>query len=160
MICVYPVIQKYATRGSILDLGCGSGSTGNELSLESYDQYTGVDISDAAIEKARTRTEQNHRADRNEFLQGDVFRYVPARTYDVIVFRDSIYYVPRAQVRPMLNRYSQYLTGRGVFIVRIANANDKYQAFVHTIEESFEVVEKAFSTHPDALVIVFRPRTS
>jgi SAM-dependent methyltransferase len=158
--CVYPFVQKYAAAGSILDLGCGSGSTGNELPLESYRQYVGVDISDAAIEKAKVRTDQNRRADRNVFLQSDVFRYVPTQAYDVILFRDSIYYVPRAHVKAMLDRYSASLTSRGVFIARIAYATDKYQGFVDTIERHFAVVERVPFQQPDALVIVFRPFTS
>src|ERR1700674_5764890 len=47
--CVYPYVEKYARNGSILDLGCGSGNTGIELDVTAYQQYVGVDISDAAI---------------------------------------------------------------------------------------------------------------
>src|SRR5262245_18919549 len=53
--CIYPYIEKYANNGSILDLGCGSGSTGSELDAIIYRYFIGVDISDVAIEKARRR---------------------------------------------------------------------------------------------------------
>ncbi len=53
---VYPYVERYADKGSILDLGCGSGNTGNELALSAYRDYIGIDISAVAIEKAKTRT--------------------------------------------------------------------------------------------------------
>ena len=154
--CVYPHVEKYANNGGVLDLGCGSGSTGNELDAATYRYYQGVDISDAAIEKAQRRSEVNGRTDRNTYCQSDIFSYVPNQRFDVILFRDSIYYIPRAKVKVMLHRYAKYLTAGGVFIVRMANGHDTYQAFVDTIDSNFDVVEKHLSYQPDAVVIVFR----
>ena len=59
--CVYYYIEKYCRGGSILDLGCGSGNTGNELSCDRYGIYTGIDISDVAIQKAITRSRASRR---------------------------------------------------------------------------------------------------
>ncbi len=42
--CVYPYVEKYAGKCSILDLGCGPGATGNELGSDRYSSYTGVDL--------------------------------------------------------------------------------------------------------------------
>src|SRR5437870_1451228 len=56
--CLYPYVEKYARNGNILDLGCGSGNTGVELDPAAYRHYTGVDISDAAVEQAKKRTEE------------------------------------------------------------------------------------------------------
>ncbi len=153
--CVYQYIEKYADIGSILDLGCGSGSTGNELDATTYEHYTGVDISDVAIAKARKRSEENRRADKNRYFQSDIFSYVPTRQYDVILFRDSIYYVPSRKIKGMLDRYSKYLKRGGVFIVRMWNGNDKYRPIADTIESNFEVVERYLSDQPKAVVIVF-----
>jgi SAM-dependent methyltransferase len=158
--CVYPYVERYADNGSILDLGCGSGSTGNELDETTYRHYTGVDISDVALEKARRRTEQNGRADRSDYVQGEIFTHVPTQQYPLILFKDSIYYVPQGKIKAMLNRYSRYLTQRGVFIAKLS-ANEKYKAIVSIIESNFEVAEKYLCDQPPALVIVFRPtRTS
>jgi 2-polyprenyl-6-hydroxyphenyl methylase/3-demethylubiquinone-9 3-methyltransferase len=154
--CVYPYLERYANRGSILDLGCGSGSTGNELDPTAYDHYVGVDISDVAIVKAQERTEENRRTDRNRFRQSDIFSYVPDRSFDVILFRDSIYYVPRRQIKAMLHRYARYLKDGAVFIVRMADG-DKYQDIVETIETHFVVVDKHVADDPKAVVLIFRP---
>jgi len=107
--CVYPIVEKYAVHGTILDLGCGSGSTGNELDATAYREYVGVDISDVAIEKAREKTEQNRRAEKNRYLQSDIVDYVPTGQCDVILFRDSIYYVEVGRIKPMLDRYAGHL---------------------------------------------------
>src|SRR5215468_10818732 len=64
---VYGYLEKYARKGSILDLGCGSGNTSNELSESAYRSYTGVDISKEALTKARQRSESNGRLNKNHF---------------------------------------------------------------------------------------------
>jgi SAM-dependent methyltransferase len=155
---VYPYIEKYANHGSILNLGCGSGSTGNELDANAYADYTGVDISNVAVEKARVRTEENRRADKNNYIQSDVFSYVPARQFDVILFRDSIYYIPRRKIKRMLDRYSGYLKEGGVFIVRMCSVSGRSKRVVDTIEGGFEVVEKNSPPQGNAAVFVFRAR--
>ena len=154
--CVYHYIEKYVRGGSILDLGCGSGSTGNEIDVKAYTHYTGVDISDVAIGKAREQSWKNNRLEKNCYSQGEIFTYVPSQLYDVILFRDSIYYVGERKIVKMLNRYSRYLTNNGVFIVRMWNGVERFRLFVEAIESNFFTLEKYVSRHPDAVVIVFR----
>jgi SAM-dependent methyltransferase len=159
--CLYPYVEKYARNGNILDLGCGSGNTGIELDEGAYQQYTGVDISDAAIEQAKKRTEDNRRANKNSYFQSDILSYVPTQQYEVILFREAIYYLPRTRVRSMLDRYSKSLTTSGVFIARILGTTGRTGLIVDIIESNFEVVEKYLSDQVTrTAVIVFRPRTS
>ncbi len=155
--CVYPYVEKYANNGSILDLGCGSGSTGSELSATTYREYTGVDISDVAIGKAKRRTEEDGRAANNHYLQADISSYVPTQQFDVILFRDSIYYIPGKKIKPLMDRYSKYLKKEGVFLVRLYDSRGKYKRILDTFLNSFEVVEKYVSDESTA-VIVFRQR--
>ena len=154
--CIYPYVAKYANNGSILDLGCGSGSTGNELDAITYRHYIGVDISDVAIEKARRRTDENRRSDKTRYFSSDFLNYVPTQQFDVILFRDSIYYVSRGKIKPMLDRYSQYLNEGGVFIVRVSDGNDEYKGIVDTIEGNFKIVEQYLFDQPKAVVMVFQ----
>jgi len=156
--CVYPYVEKYARGGSILDLGCGSGNTGSELDATTYRHYTGVDISTVAIENARRRTEGKSAPDRSRYVQSDIFSYVPTQPYDVILFQDSIYYVPWRKITAMLDRYSKYLNEGGVFIVRMWDESDKYRSVLDIIESAFEVVEKHLAEGPKAVVLIFRQR--
>ena len=120
--CIYPHLERHARNGSILDLGCGPGNTANELAADKYRAYLGVDISETALIKARKRSQENGRGERNHFDQGDFMSYSPPKKFDVILFRESMYHVPVTKAKGMLNRYSKYLNDGGVFIVRMATS--------------------------------------
>jgi trans-aconitate methyltransferase len=154
---LYKHLEKYANHGSILDLGCGPGATGSELNFDSYRSYTGVDISDVAIEKAIKRTQELGRAGKNQYVQSDIESYVPRQQYDVLLFGDSLYYVPHQRMTPMLARYSKYLTRGGVFMARLFDVTGKHGAIVDAIESGFDVVEKHIY-ESKVCVIVFRQR--
>lgn len=159
--CVYPWVEKYAAQGSILDLGCGSGSTAVELAFGSYRGYTGVDISDVAIAKAVRRSQEAGRAQKNHFDKSDFSNYIPVGPYNVILFRDSIYYVPLRKIKTMLDGYSGHLVAEGVFIVRLSGGgNEKDGPIVKIFENNFKIVEKYLHNDPQALIIIFRPEES
>jgi len=92
--CVYCHLEKHAANGSILDVGCGSGNTATELAETAYQTYLGVDISEAALAKARRRSRECGRQDKNRFECADFLSYVPTGQFDVILFRESMYHVP------------------------------------------------------------------
>jgi SAM-dependent methyltransferase len=158
--CVYTHIEKHAKNGDILDLGCGPGAVGSELSAAAYHSYTGVDICDVAIEKAKSRAAENHRPDKNAYFQSDILTYIPKQHFDVIFFGDSIYYFSWQRITEILNRYSRDLKEDGVFIVRTWTMKDKHQAIVHDIENAFNVVEKHSYADSQIVVLVFRPSAS
>lgn len=158
--CVYPFVEKYANGGAILDLGCGSGSTGNELAITSYSTFTGVDISDVAIERARKRGIKEKRQAKNHYLQADICSYIPEQRFDVILFRDSIYYIPRNDIHALLERYSNYLTTNGVFVIRMFSSTGKYQGIVEIVENSFNIIERYACEGTTTTVVVARPRSA
>jgi len=163
--CVYQFLEKYARNGSILDLGCGPGNTANELAENAYQSYVGVDISQAALDKATKRTKKNGREGKNTFARSDFLGFMPSHKFDVILFRESMYHVPFGQVKLMLDRYSTYLKDDAVFIVRMYKSDSKtgvvknrVKAKMELIEREFEVLEKSEFGESKATVIVFRPR--
>jgi SAM-dependent methyltransferase len=163
--CLYPYLGEYAHTGSILDLGCGSGNTANELPSSTYDSYVGVDISEAALEKARKRSEENGRGQKTKFLSGDFLKYEPEQRFDVILFRESLYHVPLGNVKATLDRYAKHLEKGGVFIVRIAtieNGKEKARpkAMLGEIERGFEILKQGRHGAQGAAVVVFRPKKS
>ena len=147
---VHHEVEKYANQGAVLDLGCSWGNISIELNPSAYSFYTGVDMSDVAIEKARAKAISTGRADRNEYRNNDILTFLPERQYTVIVFGDSIYYVPLAQIIPLLKRYSQHLASAGVFIVRSFDARGKLRRIVDLIESHFEVVDKNLVEYTNA----------
>ena len=158
---VYKYIEKYSKGGRILDLGCGSGNTANELDSTAYDKYTGVDISAVAITKAAERSAREGRGTKNHFLQGDISSWVPDEKYDVILFRESIYYIPILRIEKMLGHYTLYLTDRGVIIVNVGpTATRKGSQLRELIERHYDVVEKFVSNDSPEFVLVFKGRGS
>jgi len=163
--CVYEHLEKYAQHGSILDMGCGSGNTANELLATAYERYLGVDISQEALDKAAQRSKENGRQDKNHFDCGDLLTYAPQGQFDVILFRESMYHVPLGKIKSTLDHYTPYLKSNGVFIVRLFAAdfenNDKQRpnAMLAIMEQEFEVIERRQYPVPGKpTVIVFRPK--
>jgi SAM-dependent methyltransferase len=165
--CVYPYLERHAKNRSVLDLGCGPGNTANELAPGAYQFYLGVDISDAALDKARRRSQESGRSAKNRFVQGDFIGYVPDQLFEVILFRESLYHVPLGRVKSTLDRYAKYLSGDGVFIVRLKTRGSHDQREKHRPMAILDIIAKEFNVlehggHGDlgSTVVVFRPRHS
>jgi SAM-dependent methyltransferase len=164
--CVYDHLERHTRNGSILDIGCGSGNTATEMDEMCYRSYLGVDISEAALAKARRRSQECGRGDKNRFECGDFLTYVPTGQFDVILFRESMYHVPLGKVKATLDRYSTYLKDGGVFVVRLfasslGRTEDKSRptAMLNIMEAEFDVIEKGRYEVPGRpTVIVFRPK--
>jgi 2-polyprenyl-3-methyl-5-hydroxy-6-metoxy-1,4-benzoquinol methylase len=164
--CVYEHLERFAKNGTILDLGCGSGNTSTEMANSAYQKYIGVDISEAALEKARARSRQCGRQEKNSFACSDFFSFQTDETFDVVLFRESMYHVPLGKVKAILDRYSVFLKKDGVFIIRLFAGNretskSKYRpmAMLRIIEKECEVVEKRQYPLPGMpTVIVCRPK--
>jgi SAM-dependent methyltransferase len=155
----YDSLEGYCRNGSILDLGCGSGSTGNELRIDCYGEYVGVDVSEVAVRKASERSLQNGRDRKNRYVAEDILTYVPQHNHDVILFRESIYYIPRPKIKALLLRYSQFLKSDGVFMATITERGTKRSKKMkirRIIDENFKVLEKL---GPDDAVVIFRARS-
>jgi 2-polyprenyl-6-hydroxyphenyl methylase/3-demethylubiquinone-9 3-methyltransferase len=151
----YAYIEKYAHRGSILDLGCGSGNTGLELQPGSYACYVGVDISDAAIRIARERSKLADRMN-NRYAQGDITEFVPVQLFDVILFRESIYYIPISKILETLRRYSHFLVPNGVIIVTLSRGPAGPQ-IQELIVGNFHMLEQAEGQDGSHLIVLRPP---
>ncbi len=156
---IYEYVEKYCRNGSILDLGCGSGNTGCELNLDKYSAYTGVDIADVAIERARQRSVANHRDRKNHYQQSDIATYIPSQEYDVILFRESIYYIPRLKIKSVLDHYSKFLKPEGVFIIRWHDQRQG-KTILEELGNIYELVELPTPTASGPAIIVFRRKAS
>jgi SAM-dependent methyltransferase len=152
---VYQYIEKYCKNGSILDLGCGSGNTGCELDPSKYQDYTGVDISDFAIQMAARRSKEKQRDDKNRYFQADIATYTPTVDHNVILFRESIYYIPRPKIRRVLDKYCRYLAENGVFIVR-GHAKEEGESILRVLGSGYTVVEQCAAVAPGPFVVAFR----
>jgi 2-polyprenyl-3-methyl-5-hydroxy-6-metoxy-1,4-benzoquinol methylase len=163
--CVYQHLEKWARKGNVLDLGCGPGNTACEMAIDSYATYTGVDISQEALDKGIKRTEATGRTGKNTFVCSDFLAFQPKQKFEVILFRESMYHIPMGKIRPILDKYAQHLAPEGVFIVRMYMADkddgtDKQRPIkmMNIVEENYDVIEKGQYGTAKATVLVFRPK--
>jgi SAM-dependent methyltransferase len=114
-------IEKYSNGGNVLDLGCSDGHIGLGLAANAYSSYTGVDISEIATNEARAKVAKIHpdRVGRHEFYVGDIASFEPRKNPDLIVFKDSLYYLPKQVLAKALDHYRSCLNPNGVFIVQM-----------------------------------------
>jgi trans-aconitate methyltransferase len=107
------IIEKYVPQASILDLGCGT-SANLPLAPGAYRRYHGVDISARAIKRARM-TGRPHAT----YETADILAYAPQETYDAILLREVIYYLPVVKVSGFLDRLSGFLAPGGVIAIQV-----------------------------------------
>src|SRR3989338_5404365 len=70
-------------KGSVLDIGCGSGGLVGELCRRGYDAY-GIDASADSITRAREKLSLINTSSERVFL-GECTTYAPERTFDCVV---------------------------------------------------------------------------
>lgn len=154
---IYPYLEKYADAGTILDLGCGSGNTGNELNPAKYESYTGADLSETAVYKAVARSKANRREQKNEYVCADIESYVPQKRYNIILFRESLFYVPMSRIKKVIDRYFKYLTDNGVIIVRMCD-RQRYKPILNLITKNYRVIEEYPLNEAKDVIIIFTLR--
>lgn len=157
---IYYYIEKYCKQGSILDLGCGTGNTSLEVAENKYCYYMGVDISNIAIQQALSACKADSiRSSKNNYIAEDISKYAPDRRYNVILFRESLYYINKFIIKKVLDRYINYLKENGVMLVRICDRK-RFNSIIKLINNNYDVIEKYVPENNKAIVIVFKPNPS
>jgi SAM-dependent methyltransferase len=154
---VLEVIERYSANAEILELGCGAGETAFEIAV-AYQRYVGVDISDIAIRQAIDGAKRHPtREGKISFTVGDISTFVPDGTFSVILFRESIYYIPQIKISGTLRRLASFLTPKGIFIVRVHDRL-KYKPILELIERDYSIVDRCFPENSGTATLVFSPR--
>lgn len=134
----YSVIVGYAAwfkpKGSVLDVGCGAGVLHDRFLSVGYDTYVGVDISEVAVAGMRDRNLPD-----TAFFAEDAESFIPASTFDVVVFNESLTYFtdPTGQ----FERYLGFRTDGGVAIVSCHVQSARAQAVLRELESQWEVLD-------------------
>jgi len=142
------IVERYANKGRILDVGCGPGILAGLLNLGSFEYYRGVDASSEAIAKARKRV-----SEKIHFDMGDIQSYECEDDFDLIVFEESLYYVPFFRYR-LLKRYAARLRPGGVFIVTVADPR-RFARMIGMIRRKFRVIEDRYFLNSRRFLLVF-----
>jgi SAM-dependent methyltransferase len=153
---IYGFLDRYCSGKSILDLGCGKGMTALEMA-PGFREYMGVDISSVAVDQAISAlSSASDRAGKMQFAVSDIFSYEPTIAYSVILFRESIYYVPQNRISGMLARYRQSLTEDGVFLVRLCDRS-RYKKIIDILNQEFSIIESYAPPESKMAILVCSP---
>ncbi len=109
----WSLIERYAPSPRILDLGCGT-SANLPLPPGRYQRYHGVDISAAAIARARALGRP-----RTTFEVADIAGYQPAGRYDAILLREVLYYLDCTTVAEFLPGLARFLRADGKIFAEV-----------------------------------------
>jgi 2-polyprenyl-6-hydroxyphenyl methylase/3-demethylubiquinone-9 3-methyltransferase len=124
---------------TVLDVGCGPGLLRERLEGVPFRAYTGIDLSDVAIEEARARAFA-----RSTFVVGDVST-TEVGQFDVVVLNEVLYYAsdPSAQ----LERIKALLNPGGVAVISMwRHPGDR--SIWKTVEGAFEIVDRVEVRNP------------
>lgn len=130
--------ESYFNNGSILEIGCGEGLLASKIK-KNYSYFLGIDISMVAVFKAAHLKNK-----RTEFKQANMEKFNLDRTFDIIVFNESINY-PKDPIS-VINRYKNFLVKNGVFATSI-HENARSIKIVHAIRNQFECLDSRATTN-------------
>lgn len=151
---IYAYLNKYCAGGSLLDLGCGYGATFFH-GPHRFRSYMGVDVSPYAIARC-VESCKNNQIDTGhaKFHVSDIVYYTPETVYDCILFRESLYYLPKNKIAWVLQKYSKFLMSKGVIVVRICDIT-RFASIRQHIFDSYDVLDSSESGKMS--IIVFQP---
>jgi ubiquinone/menaquinone biosynthesis C-methylase UbiE len=108
------LMERLEPNANVLDLGCGAGRQGAQTVARRH-RYTGVDLSEAQLELARTRIPSG------TFVHGDAMSVeLDAESFDAVLSLFMFGHIPRAQQGPLLGRIFAWLRSGGWFLTTFA----------------------------------------
>lgn len=129
------VVRRYVRGGDLLILGCGGSSILNSFRPNDLSSVLGVDLSEEAV-----RLASRYGSDRISFQVGDMVTFEFPRSYDVILFSESLYYLSVSVGKCLLSRLTGHLKSGGVIIVTLAQAK-RYHSIIDMIRSDFRLFE-------------------
>lgn len=131
---VLSYVSYLRPNSSLLEIGCGEGILLQQLKKIGYRSYTGVDISQVAIDRC-----SQFRDVKTSFIACNAEMYVPDGNLDVMIFNESAYYFARPILT--LQRYAEYLTAEGIFVISLFDM-ERTRPIRRQLKRVFSVVDE------------------
>jgi 2-polyprenyl-3-methyl-5-hydroxy-6-metoxy-1,4-benzoquinol methylase len=155
-IIINDFYEKYKKGGSIFDIGCGQGYLIKYLLEKSPDfqiKYTGIDISEKAIEQC------NQLVPNQDFRAIDYDEQGLEGRYDVVIYNEVLEHF-RWPIQTIKKSIKENLTPNGIVITstyRNGKGNDKIREL---IRKEFEMIEMKEAIKDETIwdVYVFKPK--
>jgi len=109
---IFPSISKIQGKGSVLDAGCGFGNHSKILASMVGGNYVGVDVSQTAIAKAKSRSKD----ELCSFEANDLTKHTKkfSNKFDLIYCSQTLYYLG-PEIDDVIKNLLDYLKKSGVF---------------------------------------------
>jgi 2-polyprenyl-3-methyl-5-hydroxy-6-metoxy-1,4-benzoquinol methylase len=133
-ICPFEEILARVPRGArVLDVGCGIGLLSSVLAVcRAPRQVFGIDVSEPAIEKARTSRVCEFADLRFECLPAFGF---PADTFDVVLCIDVLHHVPPADQWRFLELVCQRVQPGGLLLFKDISPRPRWKALMNRLHD-------------------------
>lgn len=112
--------DRINTKGTVLDIGCGSGYLSKYLSERGF-QVTGIDISEKMIEIANSQNIPD-----TNFLISDFFDFLSPVKFDGVIAWDSFFHFPKEQQEIIYYKVESLLRTGGYLLFTHGNADDEH----------------------------------
>ncbi|MGC4029999.1 MAG: class I SAM-dependent methyltransferase [Steroidobacteraceae bacterium] len=116
------LLRRHAPAADVLEVGCGEALLQRRLSRQDYRSWFGIDVSDLAIASARL-----HAGPGVEYHTADMDSFEPPRSFDVLVFAESLYY--SRDCTALLRRYLPHLRSGGILIASMFDGRRSAQTW-------------------------------
>lgn len=145
------VVRRYLRHGDLLVMGCGGASILDGLEADGLNSALGIDLSEEGI-----RLASHYASKKISFQQADMTKFVCPRSYDVILFSESLNYVPLDGQAGLLSGLGASLKPGGVFVVTFAQSR-RYHDMIESIRKHFTLLEDRNFPGSARHLLVFRP---
>lgn len=113
------LLEQLEPGSEVLDLGCGGGRQGAQAVARGH-RYTGVDLSAAQLELARTRIQSGH------FIRADATEVAfEPESFDAVLSLFMFGHIPRVEQAPLLRLISDWLRPGGWFLTTLGTAGSE-----------------------------------
>ena len=130
---------------SIFDVGCGTGNYSIELSHRGY-KVTGIDISKDQISVAQSKT-HTEKSDVT-FLEADLFNYIPAQTFDLVLCRGVLNDIIDDKLRQNIFKiFKLLLKVDGILVFDVRDWDNSFYA-----KSNNPVIEKSITVRDGTLL--------
>jgi SAM-dependent methyltransferase len=133
---IMTLLEKYTTKPTILDLGCGKAMN-LRLTADNYRYYHGVDISAASIQAARKYARPH-----SSFEVADILTYETTERYDAILLREVLYYLPKGEIAEFLQRVTAILEPNGKIFIQFWDESACAECIGIVLNSGVPVLEK------------------
>jgi cyclopropane fatty-acyl-phospholipid synthase-like methyltransferase len=118
-VWIAKLMERLQPGAHVLDLGCGAGRQGAQTVARRH-RYTGVDLSEAQLQLARTRIPDG------TFVHADAMSVeLDAESFDAVLSLFMFGHIPRAEQTPLLERIFEWLRPNGWFLATFGTGDSE-----------------------------------